>query len=216
MADYLDLKSKEFLLNEPAINRHPLHQPILADLQAHILHHHRKQYSAYLFLSFEDKDEIRKWMAEYAGKLTTSLTLLEAKPRTVPAVVRCLYLTFKGYEYLGLSNLAPESEAYRRGIEPVTLGFNKNGRKAWLTEWKKEEDTLHAMVLLASDNKSSLDKAVEELKFTLADRRMAKWCQEDGRLFRSKSDKNSEWFGYKDGISQPLFFPTCKDDSAPL
>jgi len=111
------------LLKEPAINIKEGHEPILNDLQANILRHHKRKYSRFLFLKFHKGARVfvRNFLAKMGNGFTkndvqiklTSASQQYGKGNTntkkfsASDEVYGMYLTFQGYSLLELSNLAP-------------------------------------------------------------------------------------------------------------
>ncbi|MFK8005260.1 MAG: Dyp-type peroxidase [Saprospiraceae bacterium] len=224
---------KNPLLTEPAINIQEGHQQILTDLQANILRHHKRKYSRYLFLRFHEGAQIfvRKFMAKMGNgfvnndvgiQLTSASQqfgkeTLNSKSFTESNEIFGMYLTFQGYNFLELSNLAPADIAFQNASEKLTSatkGFHTG-------EPDNSFSNLHAMILVASNNRRDLDKCINALKSEMQISKNGEPLyisiignQSGESMFDRDNKTYSEHFGYVDGISQPRFFPSSNSQKS--
>jgi Dyp-type peroxidase family len=130
------------------------------------------------------------------------------------------YLSKKGYEALGFDERhIPDDPSFRAAMKsPQT----KNALFDSYEDWESKYDEVHAMILIANSDPSLLDAAhtqnyLGELSnhhaFTeqgdvVTERAYVKALKERGVAIdgRKKTDEPVEHFGYRDGISQPLFY----------
>jgi deferrochelatase/peroxidase EfeB len=140
-----------------------------------------------------------------------SVIELPESPR-MPVV--CLYLSWEGYVSLGLEPYAPfdEKGVFEKGMHaslPFLFGENAEKRS-------DKKHTWHAMLLLASDLEDMEDANNLVFSDTSVDLRNdgLPWVDvliQDGKieLGRDTNGKKfmTDWFRFRDGISQPRFFP---------
>jgi Dyp-type peroxidase family len=154
----------------------------------------------------------------------------QTKKKTTPGggkPVCCLYLTWEGYRALSLTHLAPPplepSGAFEQGMKDrVSLPFPTVTKKVFGVERTREfyderlypkkngsPLAIHAMLMVASDNPDFTDIA-SKLKLKNPGPDWGFVAEQAGimkeRAYEGKK-RVVEWFGFRDGISQPLFFP---------
>lgn len=149
----------------------------------------------------------------------------------VPKPMCCLYLTWEGYQALGLTHLAPPAlkpnSSFVGGMRNrVAFSFEKDkyDEKIYPRDDNGQPLSIHAMLMIASDHPDFQDVAAE-LKLDEANPKWAYVTTQKGimkrRSFNNErpNDKKAvEWFGFRDGVSQPLFFTgkAGSDNLAPL
>lgn len=143
---------------------------LLDDLQANILKHHRKEFSYHLFITFKkDKgDSARKWISGFAEKVTTARRQLQnRKNKEIELkVIRCLYLTPEGYNYLGASHLMPRrSPSFTKGLRDTITSTFHHG----ILDKSIASEAVHMMILLASDHPDDLINELAEIEKELPD-----------------------------------------------
>ena len=221
------------LLKEPAINIKEGHEPILNDLQANILRHHKRKYSRFLFLKFHKGARVfvRNFLAKMGNGFTkndvqiklTSASQQYGKGNTntkkfsASDEVYGMYLTFQGYSLLELSNLAPADISFQNTsvkLKNATKGFHS-------AEVNDYFSNSHAMILVATNNKRDLEKSINALEseMQISKNGEGKYIsiigdQPGESLFDKKNKVNLEHFGYVDGISQPRFFPSSNSQKS--
>ena len=102
---------------------------LLADLPANVLKGHARAHTVQLFLAFDGSAANRDAIHALSGELTTAgQQLREAEAHRLSGrdagTVRCFYLTYTGYEALGVAQKAPGGKAFRKGaaaLEKVLL-----------------------------------------------------------------------------------------------
>ncbi|MBI1224751.1 MAG: hypothetical protein GC192_05905 [Bacteroidetes bacterium] len=207
MAKYSSPFAEELLASLPINYNDPKFKLLLNDLQANILAHHKKKYASHLFLTFNDISKARYIIKIFASNITSAYEQFHNKHLGKSKTIYSFYLSGAGYNFLKLNYLAPKtSSSFFRGIDEDTIkGFEqKNSDNVF-----KNAKDIHAMVLVASDIKSHLEKKTNELiNLFEADETANVELQRGFIMFDNDKKTSREWFGFVDGISQPRFFPS--------
>jgi deferrochelatase/peroxidase EfeB len=212
---------RDLIESLPSENSPTKYDDLLDDIQANILSHHRKNFSWFYFIHFKGRiEKALRWIEALSQYITTAKAQFENHRNSVC----CFYLSGKGYSKLGLENVAQTiltSKAFEEGMR---------GRLAFPLDENYYEETLHpkergqpldihAMLMVASDRPdfSDVDEGLLGLIVKLDKGDWAVHTRQTGlmkRKFFKGQEPNSEkkrravdWFGFRDGISQPLFFP---------
>ena len=191
---------------------------LLEDLQSNILLHHQRNHSRCYFLHFNNTPgnaaRALAWIRFIAEKMMTAKaqledTALNRKNRKFDDRLPVInfYLTWKGYAYLGLEHLTPFDErgVFEKGINASMPSFFKGQQEP---TWSPGGLDLHAMLMIAQDSNKFKDvfSDLDNNSFPGTRPEIASISQ-DGFLKRTEDKKHAiDWFGYRDGISQPLFF----------
>ena len=201
---------------------------LLDDLQSNILRHHGKENVAHIFIHFKSgkEKEAINWITGLADEKTGGLISAKKQIENRQADVCSFYLTGAGYGYLGLLDVAPkqsEHPAFWADFTERTAMPKKFLDGSFRPKTKGGAKEVHAMLMCASNDENTitemagLNKGMAEVKIQKGFIRY-----EGSGVSRSWSKKARGWFGYKDGISTPLFFPNKnmssfnKQDLAPL
>ena len=211
-------------------------EELLDEIQGNILKSHGRNHAVHLFLKFTcDEVTAKKWISNFAHKYVTSAlaqaeeTKLYRQNKDVPGKIFAnFFLTQAGYVYLGYENdQLPEGKSFQKGMKhpdiQKELGDDVN---QWEQGFKNE---IHAFVLLASDKiagpRSKEAKLLERKDQNLLRKQPALLTdkaekikqqlngiaeivhEEIGYVLRSSdTGAETEHFGFRDGVSQPLFF----------
>ena len=217
-------------------------EKILGEIQGNILKSHGRNHAVHLFVKFTCDDlTAKKWISSFAHKYVTSAlaqaedTKLYRQNKDVPGKIFAnFFLTYAGYAYLGYNkDEVPKGESFQKGMKhsdiQEELGDDIN---QWEQGFKNE---IHAFILLASDrisgSRSKEAKLLERKNQNLLRKQPALLTQkaekikqqlheiaeivheEIGYVLRSSgSGAEIEHFGFRDGVSQPLFFKRDIDD----
>jgi Dyp-type peroxidase family len=198
---------------------------IFGNLQANILKAHGRDEAYHLFLRFTgDVDKVKAWIQSYAQdshQVTSAAKQFEdaakrkANPDYSGGLLGCFFLTAAGYEALGFPTDQFE-DSFRQGMKyRQNYSVNLGGRS--ITIENKDPETqdwqpayqgeIHAMLLLAQDRDElgpGLKDRVEQVITSLDG--IAELFVEHGQRLVTDDGKDLEHFGYRDGISNPLFF----------
>ena len=218
-------------LNEGPIDPDdPKYAQMLANLQGNILKSHGRDYTVNLFLSFTGTPRtVKRWIADFTQRFVTSALRQhhETKEYKLTGLGRAFatfHLSAAGYRKLGFDptkfveeRTAPSPETFfRDGMERARVALGDPETKTWDKNYAGRK--IHAMILLADEDPKRLKDVQKRVELTL--RGVATvLIREDGMALRDKSNKPIEHFGYRDGISQPLYFkseiPPDKDQWDP-
>ena len=187
----------------------PTYRPLLEEIQGNILTGFDRNYNAHLFLTFNNRiPAIKEWIARFAQESVTSALSQWERGKTGLAANFCLSMV--GYMHLQFSFLdVPQGSSFRQGMKDpnsqATLGDPPVDK--WESPYREE---LHALVLLADDDSSALQAKVRSLQeqlLALTSHIHVEW----GFVMRNGEGKAIEHFGFRDGISQPLFLKSDID-----
>ncbi len=192
--------------------------PLLTSLQGNILKGHGREHTTHIFIHF-DKDKIksvknwiRQFTAEYVVSFKQQLRERELfKRNNIPGkLFSSFFLTNSGYEYLGFNDVTSKlnDEAFVAGMKNR---IDRNNDPV-VGDWEKcYREDVHAMILLADDEKGRMGKAASVILQEID--AFARVCHvEYGNAIRNKYNDGLEHFGYVDGISQPLFLKDEVED----
>lgn len=188
------------------------HLPLLADLQGNIIKSHGRDYSVLLFLRWrpEQVEAARAWIASFASRwITSALQQFEESRRyrefgEPGSVFGSFFLSRIGYEALGFSGASiPGDQPFRMGMrhDELARSLGDPAVCSWETGYK---EPCHALLQLADDD---LVRLLQTTNLICQDLRGCAEImhREDGFTLRNEKGQTIEHFGYRDGISQPLF-----------
>jgi Dyp-type peroxidase family len=191
----------------------------LRNLQGNILRGHGRDHAFHIFLKFNENNipEVKKWIREIAGYVTSAHKQREEaaeyrQNKISGKLFHSFLLSAEGYKVLGYDNeKIPGDVAFREGIENRKSELDYQEDRI---DWEEKYlGGIHAMLMLADDenNKNILEYEKERYIKQLAMRHLIKddgFFVEEGRIIRDEKDKtiSREPFGFRDNISQPLFF----------
>lgn len=173
----------------------------LSHLQGNILKSHGRKAAVHVFLSFHagTGEQAKRVLSDLANRLTSAAKQREQTRRHRQGsseLFTALYLSAKGYEHLRYSR-GKFSNVFWKGMHAAKLGDPPP--EQWEPHYRRD---LHAMVLFAHDHRAQLDRHVQQLRTEV--HRIADVTLEPGQTINEP--KVIEHFGYRDGISQPLFY----------
>jgi Dyp-type peroxidase family len=181
-------------------------EPLLEKLQGNILRAHGRNHAYHVFLRFREGHlaEVKSRLRDYLPRLTTALQQTQPSKANDPIPFVSISISATGYRYFG-KQLGPEfDQAFVAGMksERSILGDPEK------TDWDDEHPgSIHAMILLALDDKKSLETHMTKLIASFGEAAEMAF-PEHGNALRDNvnPEVTFEHFGYVDGISQPVFF----------
>jgi Dyp-type peroxidase family len=209
------------------------YETLLDEIQGNILKSHGRNHAVHLFLKFTcDPEAAKQWIGNFTHKYVTSaLAQAEQSKRYrlygESNLFGNFFLTRAGYMYLGYDyEQLPNENPFRQGMKDANI---QNELGDDVQQWEEGfQQEIHALVLLASDKIVGprtpeaklaeqkdqtllrkqpvlLGQKVEKITKELA--KIAKVVHQDiGYVLRSaESGAEIEHFGFRDGVSQPLF-----------
>lgn len=204
------------------------YRPLLQDLQGNIIKGHGRENAVHLFLKFKDgqQDKVKEFLGQFTRSYVTSALAqaYEAKKfrekKTKGSVFTNVFLTVFGYDYLGLmeDDLPFQEDYFLGGMQDINTqtAFVDPTIDQWDAGFQK---MIHGLILMADDNVDELSNKVyivreevekiaevvqEEKGFVL---RQTEGNGEKGKVAEANGEKRKviEHFGFRDGVSQPLF-----------
>ncbi len=210
-------------------------EALLDEIQGNIIKAHGRNHSVHLFLQFTgDPDLVKQGISKFTHKyITSALAQAEDGKRyrqnqTVPSkIFGNLFFTAAGYQYLGYDPTEISNDpSFLKGMKHPDINDQLGDDvQQWEAGFQQE---IHALVLLAGDKRVGprteeakqlerkdqtklckqpflLAQQVETIKQDLDI--IAKVVHEDiGYVLRSsETGEEIEHFGFRDGVSQPLF-----------
>jgi Dyp-type peroxidase family len=203
----LELPEQGINVLEPGI-----HGPLLADLQGNIIKSHGRDFSVLLFLRWriDQLAAARQWLASFASHwITSALQQFEESRRyrefgEPGSVFGSFFLSRIGYEVLGFRGAAiPSDQPFRMGMRHDELARSLGDPP--VSAWEQGyQEPCHALLELADDD---LVRLLQTANLICQDLRGCAEIlhREDGFTLRNEKGQTIEHFGYRDGISQPLF-----------
>jgi Dyp-type peroxidase family len=189
----------------------PDEEKMLQSLQGNILKGHGRPFTTNIFFSFDTAKPIesRRVLRELANYHLTNAhrQLLDTKrykeTKQGGGAFAHLALSFKGYETLGLSNLAPNDDDFKLGMgAPASISALTDPP---VDQWEQHfQQEIHGMLLAADENESK----TEQLSGSFIELLEEAGCNiihvQHGKALFNAAGEGIEHFGYVDGRSQPL------------
>lgn len=214
----IDLNRTAIDLNNPAELETFL--PMLANLQGNILKPHGRNLSVCLFLEFDnDQARVKRWISKFTRRYITSAARQHHEAKEFKAnnisghLFASIYLSADGYRIVGFNDLTkfdasdPSGDVrFTAGMKQCVTQLKDPDPSNWEETYQK---TIHAMVLLADDYEERLQDVAKRVVDSLSGVGRVSFEEKGFVLRTKKSNEPAEHFGFRDGISQPLFF---KDD----
>ncbi|MCL2934503.1 MAG: Dyp-type peroxidase [Trichodesmium sp. MAG_R03] len=198
------------------------YRPLLQDLQGNIIKGHGRENAVHLFLKFKDgqQDKVKEFLGQFTRSYVTSALAqaYEAKKfrekKTKGSVFTNVFLTVFGYDYLGLmeDDLPFQEDYFLGGMQDINTqtAFVDPTIDQWDAGFQK---MIHGLILMADDNVDELSNKVYIVREEVE--KIAEVVQEEKGFVLRQPEGNGEkgkvieHFGFRDGVSQPLF--TKKD-----
>ncbi|MGI5127025.1 Dyp-type peroxidase [Pseudonocardia sp. CA-107938] len=212
-------------LQQPLDLDDPEAEAFLDGIQGNILRSHGRDFSAHLLLRMAgDAEAARRWITAFATERVTSAATALRQTRAFreyggPGAPFALFaLAPDGYRALGFTDAqlpTPDDRFnpsfgdryFRLGMKGqatiVPRRANDPDVSAWEPPYRQQ---IHAMVLLADDDKARLDTSVAEVAASAAGVFDVLTVERGARLTQKfpRGELTIEHFGFQDGVSQPL------------
>ena len=202
-------------LAQPVDLDDPGAQSFLEAVQGNIIKGQGRDHTAHIFLVFPpDAVAMREWIAGFAATRVTSAraqheqTLAFRRKRDAGAPFVSLLLSAQGYTALGLDDRAPADPLFRAGLrrhnEVSPDPINDPPVATWEPGYR---EGVHAMVLLADDDRARLDALESTLVADVAALGMRSFVERGDKLLYNFGPPRGvleiEHFGHQDGVSNP-------------
>lgn len=206
-------------LNQPIDLNAEAASDFLCDLQGNILKSHGRRKTTNLFVTFNGEPAAtRALLASLAadGTITSAAEQKNQRDRKEQGkpgpdgeapgeeTATFLFLSARGYTYIEAT--APESQPFNEGMGRADAELGDPAQSAWDEPFN---EPIHALLILANENLSSLNDAASKMRECLFGADIRVVGKIDGRGLKNGNGHDVEHFGYVDGISQPLL--TCSD-----
>src|SRR5206468_8580817 len=184
----------------------------------HILEPHAREHAVHLFIHFAGpRKQVKKWISDFTRSFVTSARrqLSDSEERKRNCIsgrhFGGFYLSAAGYRKLGFN---PDQFVESQGAGSPNTFFKDGMRKKGgelndppISSWDKgfRDQPIHAMVLLAAEAWSHIHGVQAHVEKTLCGIG-AILVRQHGAVLLNKDGKGVEHFGYRDGISQPLYY----------
>ncbi|AKU20841.1 hypothetical protein [Massilia sp. NR 4-1] len=187
----------------------------LGDVQGNILKGHGRDHSAHLFIVFApDAKPARAWLAKTGRERITSAagqlaqTVAFRRNKGVGEAFACLALSARGYVALGVAeSQRPADPFFVKGMKRHNQVELDPINDPPVSEWESGfQDEVHAMLLLADDDKERLNANVQQVLGELREIGAGVFVERGDKLlfdFPGRPGVEIEQFGYQDGISNP-------------
>ena len=197
-------------LEESRVSNNQQFSEMLNDLQAIILKHHGRDFAFHLFLTIKSgkSTEARNWIADFATSKVTSTAkqLIDSKIKKVNDIdggtVYTFSLTSSGYNKLGIqTTLKPDNQAFQDGMKQRSNMLADNP-----TDWENEfQNQIDILIIVGNSDEGIANERKDNLISQLNSNFDIIKVQK-GQVLKNEHGVGIEYFGYADGISQPIFF----------
>lgn len=193
----------------------PQYQGMLEDLQGNILKSHEKNYYAHIFIQFNREPEAaKKWIRQFTSELVSSAhqqlaevgNSLGINSSSYSAISANFLLSYLGYEALGFKlpvggNREFPSAAFKVGMPHFGKILKDPPLNQWESGWQQP---IHALIILADNDLPNLQSYTEKVIREIT--AIAEVVNtQAGMILRNSKGQAIEHFGFRDGVSQPLF-----------
>ena len=198
-------------------------QDFLRNLQGNILKSHGRDHTAVLIITFGPPDPsaqplaAKAWIRAMAenNRITSAYEQEQQKrpERKGADMFQTLALSSRGYEFL--STRRPPDGAFRDGMQKRRSILKDLPVAKWEAPYQKDPGEIHALLQIAHKDRGPIDTEVAQVKKDIAAFGGRVLIEERGEQIRDGNREAIEHFGYRDGVSQPLFVRSIDDPQNP-
>lgn len=212
-----------------------IHKAMFNNIQCNILRSVGRELGVYLFLTFtSDKNNSRKFLKTIRHFISSTKQQFDATAKYKAAkkagkagealpdeLMGGLFISAEGYTHLGFDpdQFDDTDQTFRKGMKSQKSGvfdklLDKNNKDPKVSTWEQGfQVPIHVMIMLSCDKEQTLAPVLLQVK------QFAKGfadivTEQHGKVLRegdNPENKPLEHFGYRDGISQPLFLQEDAD-----
>lgn len=212
---------------DPRIDPNDPHdKALLENLQGNIIKGHDRDHAVLIFLHFNTKFSakikatIREQVAEKKKVTSAWLQFQETQRYRKYGIPGGIFINFlltaTGYRALGYDVNGFTDQGFRRGMLAQETREKLNDPEPWRLEESYRQDSqnkeIHAMILLADDDASYLGRQVRVILNEMIVRDSGDLATlvaiEHGFQQRDNLKQPIEHFGFRDGLSNPMFLTT--------
>ncbi len=190
---------------------------LVRNVQSNILRYHNRKYARFVFISFDKiakATAVKDWVGTILKdfQITSEATGLKdyknfKKKKPNNGRILSLHFSAKGFRKMGFKKTddgLPKDSAFWEGMEARGPSLNDPDKKNWEPDYKKN---MEAMVLIADDSISVIEDTMSALDKSLHEKKIGEIIfYENAISKKNDSNHNIEQFGYRDGLTQPVFW----------
>lgn len=197
----------------------PEEAQVLRDLQANILLPNRHESGICYFLHFDRPDEnaAARFLATLGREVKNAWEQLDEMVNKSPTGTVTFYLTYKGYQELKVpeGRIPANDTSFLSGMlsRSEIFELDDQHRDLWEPHFRGEYGDIHAMLFIGDRNHQAAKERAQQLETGWPD-----WvtviATEEAKVWRNQQRQVVEHFGFRDGISQPVFVRTKPPSTA--
>ncbi|WNG59958.1 Dyp-type peroxidase [Archangium gephyra] len=188
----------------------PTYKPLLDNLQGNIIKAHGRMHTASLFLRFTGTPAVvKKWISDFARQYVTSTSAQIEQAKKYRngkdgGIFGNFFLTALGYQHSQLGIMPRDRQAsFNAGMKNVRIQDRLGDPPVEQWESGFQQD-IHALAFLADDNEARLKATCDTVTASLNGVATV-LTKEHGVRWLNDKEEDIEPFGYRDGVSQPVF-----------
>ena len=199
----------------------PQLEPFLRNLQGNILKSHGRDHASILILNFGPSDRAggqpaaaKAWIRAMAdtNRITSAHEQEQQRrpERNRADTFQSLALSSRGYEFL--STRRPPNGPFRDGMQHRGAILRDPPVSDWEAPYREDPGQIHALLQIANKDRAPIDAEIARVTAEITAFGGRVLVHEKAHQLRDAADEPVEHFGYRDGVSQPLFI---RDPNAP-
>jgi len=194
----------------------PIYKSLLDNLQGNVIKAHGRMHTASLFLQFTGTPAmVKKWISDFSKQYVTSTSaqIEQAKRyrnKEDGGIFGNFFLTALGYQHSQLGTIPRDRQAsFNAGMKNVKIQERLGDPP--VEQWEGGfQQNIHALAFLADDDEARL-RATCDTVTTSLNGVATVLTKEHGVRWLNAEGKDIEPFGYRDGVSQPVFLKGSAD-----